>query len=525
LKEQEMPRIGRYVAAIVVLVALAAPAGASAADPAVPVLDWAACGDGFQCATASVPQDYAHPGGPAWQLAVTKLPATDPAHRIGSLFMNPGGPGGSGVDFLRSAADSFADLNKNFDLVSWDPRGVGASRPAVRCLTDGENDARNAQPFTTPLNFDRPSWIDAAQAHAAACRDRNPGVLPYLTTGNVARDLDLLRAAVGDAKLTYLGYSYGTALGATYISLFPTHQRRIVLDGAIDPQTYFTDPESNGFDQTRAFEGALKRFFAACAAEQPNCGFGGKDPAAAFADLTAELDASPLVGPDGRKVTGDTARLSAALAMYTPDFWQILAQALSNAQNGDGGLLQLMADVFNGRDDQGHYDNSGDAFYTISATDSDWPTDPAVYEREGRRSFRSFPDFYFNHGYSELDWGALRPDANGLFHGPFANPSSAPTTLVVDTTHDPATPFAGGLSMAKTLGNTRVLVMDGDGHTASYADNTPCIDDAVTAYLVAGTLPAKNTVCAQEKDPFPPPTAKAAAVHRSLRAMAVIRRH
>jgi pimeloyl-ACP methyl ester carboxylesterase len=517
-----MPRIRRLLAGLVVLVALIAPAGASGAEPAVPVLDWADCGEGFQCATATVPQDYGDPAGPSYQLALTRLPATDAAHRIGSLFMNPGGPGGSGVDFLRGAAPAFAELNARFDLVAWDPRGVGASKPAVRCLTDAENDARNAQPFVTPDNLDQPAWIDDAQTHAAACRERNPGVLPYLSTGNVARDLDLLRAAVGDAKLSYLGYSYGTAIGAAYISLFPDHQRALVLDGAVDPKTYFDDPITGGTAQTASFEDEISRFFAACAAQARRCGFGGRDPSAAYDALVADLDAHPLVGPDGRKLTGDTVRLASILAMYTPDFWPILAAGLSDVQNGDGGLIQAIADAANGRDDAGHYDPSGDAFYSIYAVDGNWPASTSLYESEGRRSFRKFAHFFFNHGYSELQWGELRPVANGPATGPFRNPSSAPTTLVVDTTHDPATPFADGKAMASTLGNSRLLAMDGDGHTASYNSNGACIDDAVTAYLFDGTLPAKGTVCQQEKQAFPAALIRSRAVSRALQRVTLM---
>jgi pimeloyl-ACP methyl ester carboxylesterase len=517
MKELGMPRIRRLLAGLVVLAALIAPAGASAAEPAVPVLAWADCGEGFQCATATVPQDYADPTGPSYQLALVRLPATDQAHRIGSLFMNPGGPGGSGVDFLRGAAPSFAPLNERFDLVAWDPRGVGASRPAVSCLTDAESDARNAQPFTRPTNLDRPAWIEDAQMHAAACRERNPGVLPYLSTGNVARDLDLLRAAVGDAKLNYLGYSYGTAIGATYISMFPGHQRALVLDGAVDPKTYFGDPITGGFDQTAAFEDEISRFFARCALQARRCGFGNGDPSAAYDRLVAKLDASPLVGPDGRKLTGDTVRLASVLAMYTPDLWQILAIGLSDVQRGDGGLIQAIADAANGRDENGHYDPSGDAFYSIYAVDGNWPADTPLYESEGRRSVRAFPHFFFNHGYSELQWGELRPVPNGPATGPFRNPADAPTTLVVDTTHDPATPFADGKAMARTLGNSRLLAMDGDGHTASYAANSACVDDAVTAYFVDGTLPAKGTVCQQEKEAFPATSIRSRAVGRALK--------
>jgi hypothetical protein len=307
--------------------------------------------------------------------------------------------------------------------------------------------------------------------------------------------------------------------------MFPTHQRALVLDGAVDPQTYFGDPIAGSLDQTAAFEDELGRFFARCAAQSRRCGFGAGDPSAAFDSLVARLDAAPLTGPDGRKVTGDTVRLAAILAMYTPDFWPILAGGLSDASKGDGGLIQAIADAVNGRDAQGHYDGSGDQFYAIYAADGNWPADVAPYEKEGKRSFRKFPHFFFNHGYSELQWGELRPVPNGPATGPFRNPDDAPTTLVVDTTHDPATPFADGKAMASSLRNSRLLVMDGDGHTASYADNSACIDDAVTAYLVDGTLPDNGTVCAQVKDPFAASGLGTRSLSHALRRVAVMHRH
>jgi pimeloyl-ACP methyl ester carboxylesterase len=505
------------LAGVVASIALAVPSTAAAA----PALDWADCGGGFQCATATVPQDYAHPDAGSFQLAVIKLPAKDAAHRIGSLFMNPGGPGGSGVAFLRGAAPAFTALNQRFDLVSWDPRGVGASRPAVVCLTDAENEARNAQPFIRPDTLDRPAWIDDAQRHAAACRERNPGVLPYITTGNVARDLDGLRAAVGDAKLTYLGYSYGTAIGATYASMFPDHQRALVLDGAVDPQTFFFDPITSGNVQTAGFEDALSRFLARCRAEQARCGFGGRSPRAALEALLSELDAKPIAGFDSRPVTGDVARLAIVIPMYVPDIWPVLADALSAAQQGDGSILEALADAANGRDLNGHYDPSGDQFYAIYAVDGAWPADVSVYAGEGRQAFEAFPHFFFNHGFSELQWGELRVPANGPATGPFRNPRSAPTTLVVGNTHDPATPLLDARALTAELGNARLLTMDGDGHTASYFDNGACIDDAVTAYFEDLTLPARGTVCDTIKDPFPPRLPGTRATKRAMsRALA-----
>jgi pimeloyl-ACP methyl ester carboxylesterase len=489
----------------------------------VPQLSWSACHDGFECATATVPKDYKDPGAGTVDLPVIRKAATDTSQRIGSLFLNPGGPGGSGVGFLAAAAGDFADLNARFDLVSWDPRGVGASAPAIRCLTDAEADARNARPFTTPQNLRTGDWVSDAALYDARCVARNPGTLPYVGTGSTARDLDLLRAAVGDAKLNYLGYSYGTALGATYASLFPGRARALVLDGAVDRRSYFTDPLSGSYDQTASMERELGRFFARCAAQQAVCGFGGSDPRGAFDQLVAQLQATPLVATDGRPVTGDTARLAAILAMYSPDLWPLLANGSKLAQHGVGDLLQILADAALGRDANGHYDGSADQFFAIQGVDGAWPKNPSIYDREGRRAAPDFPHFFFNHGFTELGWGLYPVRGHGLFRGPFSNPPAAAPALVVGTTFDPATPYAEAQKLTQELGNARLLSMDGDGHTASYAGNSPCIDGAVTAYLVALALPPEGTVCQQVKDPFPAAAAAPQALVSSGAATAAWR--
>ncbi|MCW3050722.1 MAG: hypothetical protein JWO74_5006, partial [Solirubrobacterales bacterium] len=261
---------GRWALVVGALVAAlaASPSAASARRSSlVPALKWHACANaaGFQCASASVPKDYAFPGKAKIRLALTRLPATDRRHRIGSVFVNFGGPGASGVDTLQASRKGFGSLNDRFDIVGFDPRGVGQSKPSIDCKVNQETQGIYRHPFTTPQNLDVSALVRGDEAYIRRCVARNRSILPYVSTANVARDMDLLRAAVGDKKLTYLGFSYGTFLGATYESMFPTHYRALVLDGALDADQYVNHPTEGLQEQSAAFELALSRFFEACA--------------------------------------------------------------------------------------------------------------------------------------------------------------------------------------------------------------------------------------------------------------------
>ena len=501
-----------FAAALMLAVAANASAATSAGGVAgvqVPTLDWAACGHRFQCATATVPQDYANPAGPTFQLAVIRLPARDLARRIGSLFTNPGGPGETGVDFLRDVAPALAALNERFDLVSWDPRGVGASRPAVRpCFTDAEWKRQIAEPALTPQTLDERSWIAEARAHVMQCLKRNPGVLPYLSTGNVARDLDVLRAAVGDERLTYLGYSYGTAIGMTYVSLFPDRQRAVVLDSPVDTR-YFDDPLSFWHDSTAAREVALGRFLERCRRQQARCGFGGAHPRRALDALLARLERTPIAVAGGLPINGDIAR-GAIGDLLDPRDWMQLADSLSLARHGDGSLLEF-GDLDTGLSADATFDEAG---FVIKALDGDWPTSIGLYRRDGRRAFRDLPHFYVDSGFVQLPFAFLKLEPNGRFGGPFRTPDDAPTTLVVSATFDPQTPYASAQALTATLGNARLLTLDGDGHGASYVRGNACIDDAVTAYLVDLQLPEPGKVCPQALEAFPDPRTSCARPRR-----------
>jgi pimeloyl-ACP methyl ester carboxylesterase len=509
--------------ALLVTLAFGAPAAAAKRHhlrPRPVTLSWSDCGGGFQCATATVPRDYRFPRGRQIKLAVTRLPATDRAHRIGSLFVNFGGPGGDAVASLHAfGGDLFASLNDRFDIVGVDPRGVGESRPSIDCRVNQETLGIYHQPFTTPANLHRRALIRLARRYVRACLRLNPGILSYVSTANFARDLNLIRAAVGDKRLSYLGYSYGTFLGATFESMFPRRTRALVLDGALDAGQYVNHPLASVDEQTAAFERALGRFLAACKADQLACaGFGGGDPRGELDRLLLRLDATPIPagGEDPRPVDGDDARTALFLGLYAKQLWPLLALALADADAGNGTGVRAFADASYGWSPNGHYDPISDRFFTIGALELRYPSRLKRYFRAGRLSFRRYPHFWSNHGYSEIPYGLYPVDPKGVFRGPFRNPRSAPT-LVVGTTFDPATPYAGAKRLVRELGNARLLTMEGDGHTA-YGGNSSCIDSAVDAYLENLTVPARGTICHQDV-PFVPvalSTLSAPTVNRVL---------
>jgi pimeloyl-ACP methyl ester carboxylesterase len=510
-------RLGAAIAILGVAAAgLPAAAQAQRQEPSTP-LTWQDCGGGFQCASATVPLDYSSPSRGTYHVALIRKPATDQAHRLGSLFTNPGGPGASGVDFVRATADSlYANLNRVYDIVGFDPRGTGASDNAIDCRVNPETDGVYAQPFITPENLDARQVFQDKAWYARRCRELNGKVLPYVTTGNVARDLDRLRAAVGDSKLNYLGFSYGTFLGATYASLFPNRLGRVVLDGPVDANEYINHPMDDLSAQTAAFERALGRFLQACAHDQAAClGFGGDDPWMAFDDLAGQLDQQKLPADgypvDPRPVGGDDLRAATIQLVYAKQYWPYIAQMLAAARNGDGTLIRYFTDFFYGRNDDGSYEPGTDRYYAIGAVEQRYVWDPGRYLQAGKTSYNSFDHFWFNNGYAEIPYPLLGVRPNGAYNGPFQIPASANTPLVVATTYDPATPYRGAKALVRDLGNARLLTMNGDGHTA-YGGNSACVDSAVEAYLEEGTLPNAGTICRQEV-PFvqPQPTGRTQA--------------
>lgn len=513
------PRARRITAACVAALAVSAAAVPSAVGqrpgPSQP-LQWSDCGDGAQCATATVPKDYAHPRRGTLQLAVSRVPARDPSRRIGSLFVNFGGPGGDAAATVRAiGADLFAGVNDRFDVVGMDPRGVGESSPSIDCRANQETEGVYAQPFERPETLDVRAMVDRDTRYIRRCIQLNREVLPYVSTANVARDMDYLRGAVGDRRLTYLGFSYGTFLGATYQSMFPSHVRAMVLDGALDPDQYVNDPLSSLDEQTAGFERAIGRFLQACAARQDQClGFGGEDPWSALDELVERANETPIPASNGDPVDGEDVDAAVTQAVYAKQLWPDLAYGLARAAQDDRGeVLRAIDDLFYGRLDDGTYDPITDRYFTISALEQRYPHDLRTFLREGFRSYNDYDHAWWNHGYTELAWGLYPIKARDAFYGPFRNPASAPKTLVVGTTYDPATPYKEAKRLVSQLGNAELLTMRGDGHTA-YGGNSRCIDDAVDLYLEDVTLPPDRTVCQQEvpfEQPAPEPAPAPAA--------------
>jgi pimeloyl-ACP methyl ester carboxylesterase len=517
------------VVAVAALVSGAGTAVAAASAPpaqppagAVPQLTWAACGlteeataAGVECATAGLPMDHDEPDGASIRIALSRVPATDPANRIGSLFVNPGGPGGEFVTYLQDAgAGLFADLNARFDIVAFAPRGVAPSTPAVDCQVDPETQGPTVTPTPTPFDVDLDALVARAQNYVDACLAANGTILEHLSTANVAHDLDLLRAAVGDEQLSYLGFSYGTVIGATYASLYPEGYRALVLDAAVDADGYLNDPLGFTAEQAAGFEVALARFAEACAVDQVACsGFGGIDPYLAYDRLLAAAETAPIPADaypaDPRPVTADDIRLVTARLLYAEQLWGLLGLVLSEAANGDASFIRALVDSVFLADSA-----PADRQFAIGASEQRYPRDDLqVYLGRGAESWASFPHFGGSSGYTEIHYALWPVRDEDAYTGPFEASASAPAPLVIGTTYDPATPYAWAERLTADLGTARLLTMEGDGH-AAYGGKSACIDSSTQAYLVDGTLPAAGTVCRQETafvSPAPAPTTAAVA--------------
>jgi pimeloyl-ACP methyl ester carboxylesterase len=488
-----------------------------------------------ECATADLPLDYDHPHDGQVHIAIARVPAVDKAHRIGVLFFNFGGPGGTAVDYLQSrgASTLWKALNQRFDIVGFDPRGVGQSTPSIDCKVDQEKLGIYSQPFTTPFNLDRNALIAKDQAYIHACEQQNGNILSHVSTANVARDMDAIRGLLGESKLNYFGYSYGSFLGSTYASLFPDRYRAMVLDGPIDATAYINEPWRDLAEQSAGFERALGRFFQACAANQDACSnFGGSDPWDAYDRLVESANKTPIPATaddtDPRPVDGDDINFAVTGDLYAKEFWPEIGQALSMAENGDGSLIRELVDLSYGRNDDGTFGPGLDLYFTIGATEQRYPRDVDFYLDRGDESWGLNDHVYWNNGYVELNYGLWNDRDKDAFAGPFRVPRSSPTPLVVATTYDPATPYRGALRLVRDLGNARLITMRGDGHTA-YGGESACIDSAVETYLNTKALPPDGTVCTQDTpfgtasavQPLAKTAAAAAAQNRRVTATRV----
>ena len=461
------------------------------------VLDWRPCSSGFRCARLLVPVDYTRPAGRRFSLPLVRLPATDPGHRIGAIVLNPGGPGGSGVAYARQARSVLsAAVLARFDVVGFDPRGVGGSRPAIRCMTgpqldtylDTNDNPADAAQMSTVLSESR--FFAQACAHAAG------PLLPYVGTAEAARDMDVLRAALGEQKLTYLGKSYGTYLGTYYAQLFPHNVRALVLDGALDPAETATD---QNIVQAEGFQVAFRSFATDCV-QRSGCplGSGGSSAAvtAAIARLQALLnraEVTPLANDLGDGRPGNEALMTAGVlaALYSKAYWPLLRQALSSAFAGDGTLLIELADALMERNGNGTYSNLAESNMAINCVDRSWPRDLSAWRAAASAARRDAPQFG-----EAIMWGSL-PCAYWPVRGarvPAMRAVGAPPILVVGTTRDPATPYRWAQALARDLSTGVLLGWNGDGHTA-YMMGSSCVNSIVDRYLLDGAPPKSGTVC------------------------------
>ncbi|MET8245634.1 alpha/beta hydrolase [Streptomyces sp. NPDC005202] len=449
-------------------------------------------GDRWQCATLKAPLDWSNPKGDTIGIALIRAKATEPDKRIGSLIFNFGGPGGSGVITLPAFGQDYAALRTRYDLVSFDPRGVGRSA-AVTCESDAQLDQYFQQDATPDDTAERTTFLNNTKQFNAACEKHSKSILPHVRTTDAARDMDLMRQVLGDAKMHYFGISYGTELGGVYAHLFPKHVGRAVLDGVVDPTQ---NPEQVSLGQAKGFQLALDNFAQDCTSKTTECPIGSdaQDVENRIAKLLKDLDSKPIPGVFPRQLTQTAATNGIAQALYSKDFWEYLTEGLEQAYDGDGKILLLLSDSMNGRNDNGEYSNMAAANVAINCSDEKSRYTPDYVQRklpEFRAASPLFGDF--------LAWGMLNctdwavPGAAD--HPDVSAPGSAPI-LVVGNTGDPATPYAGAKRMVDALGKGVgiELTYKGQGHGA-YDSKDKCVQAAVNSYLLDGKVPAAGAVC------------------------------
>jgi len=456
-------------------------------------LTWTDCADDMQCTTATAPLSWKDPSAGSIKLALIRQPAK--GTKLGSLLVNPGGPGGSGYDFVKDSIDYATDarLQQNFDIVGFDPRGVGRST-AVKCY-----DATKMSHYLydiTPGARGSDAWISAQEKSssdfAQACKKNTGALLGDVDTVSAARDLDLLRAVLGDTKLNYLGYSYGTYLGATYAGLYPKKVGRMVLDGALDPAaTNFDVTEV----QSKGFESALRAYLTDCLDKAKTCPFTGTvdDGMNTIKQLLASVERSPIRNSDGRELGANTLLTAIIYPLYDATAWSYLSQMFSQVMSGEASYAFQLADGYNSRNADGTYkDNSTEAFMAINCLDYSYDDDPAVMRKQAAELAKAAPVIGPYMAYGDIGC-ATWPYKTTTTRGPIHAAGAAPI-VVVGTTNDPATPYVWAQNLASELDSGHLVTYHGQGHTA-YNKSNSCVNDAVDDYLVKGTVPTTDPMC------------------------------
>ena len=525
-------------ALIAVLAATLLPVPSAGAGPrssdgtgsaAVPRLHWASCGEGFeafQCATAIVPLDYDRPRGRQITLALARLPASDPSRRIGSVFLNPGGPGVSGVDLVLGAGPLLLSdqVKARFDLVGFDPRGIMRSTP-LRCYETLDDALADLWPITFPVTrAEERVWVRSDRAIARACAERGGPILNHMSTANVARDMDLLRRAVGDAKLTYWGISYGSYLGTTYANLFPGKVRALVVDGVLDPIAWSTGrgdqarrlPFSTRLGSAKGAYATLQEFLRLCDAGGENCAFSEGNPKRRFARLAHRLLRQPVqvVDPEGVLVTITYADMIGITlsALYDTAIWPDLADFLqavweASSPRAVGASLQALRARLGIGLQQEDYPNFVEGFPGVACSETHNPRSVRAWSRAARAQDRRYRDLGRPWTWTSRicqPWPGWDRDH---YDGPWDRTTANPV-LVVGNLFDPATPYHGAVTVDRLLPRSRLLTQAGWGHTSLFA--SACVDAHVSTYLLTTRVPPRGTVCAPDVVPFAqPPAAQA----------------
>ncbi|MEU7902153.1 alpha/beta hydrolase [Actinoplanes sp. NPDC049118] len=486
----------------------AAPAATGGkAPPAVPgtQAQWAACpeipqklvgrgasGMTYDCASVAVPRDWAAPrSGQTYDVAMIRIRSRTQRDRIGSLLINPGGPGGSGIDtavylsFGQALGGLPTEVTDRFDIVGFDPRGVGRSNP-VKCISNEDQDESFAAEPDPRTEAEFQEIVALNKRVAGGCGVKYGEQLPLFSTEQAAHDVDAIRAAVGDPKTTYLGYSYGTLLGATYAQLYPDKIRALVLDGAVNPKQDFV---AGSEAQAKGFERAFANFTTWCKTNPAKCPI-GPDARGAVTDAMAKADASPVEGDDGRTATSGWIFVAVISSLYTESGWQQLAKAVDDLRRGDSSGIFDLADQYADRKADGTYSNLFDANLAVNCADTDdAPTVERIRQLQSdwRKKYPLFG--------APLAIGMMPctfwPGAKDPY--PVGRAAGAPPIVVVGTTGDPATPYENTAELASMLGTGRVLTWEGEGHTAY--PSTKCIVEAVDGYLIDLTVPKEGLRC------------------------------
>lgn len=476
-------------------------------------LSWHRCGAAFECSRLHVPMDYDEPDGTQVSLALIRIPATDQSHRIGSLFVNPGGPGNSGVDFVRQDALSVlpASVHRRFDIVGFDPRGVARSAP-LRCFAStGEQQRFFAHVPAFPVGHPQERRYAEKMADLGRrCAALNPDLIQHLSTANVARDMDRLRQAVEDETLTYAGFSYGTFLGETYANLFPERVRALELDGILDSVSWTTGRNGRGSEvpfsirvgSAHATSAALGFFLRACqGAGRQRCAFASSNTPAKFAVLMRRVLHKAVVidagqGPERFTYADIVDGLRGGLTF--PPIWGDVAHLLQAAYDASRDATPLTATASAGG--SAPYDNRREALLAVGCSETNNPTDPAVWPEAARLADQNSP--YFGADWTFISqacatWPATDRDR---YAGPFNHETAAPA-LLVNSRFDAAGLFRRARVVENRMPGSRLLRVNGAGHPASFTDN-PCVDRIVARYLINGLLPAAGTTCAAGGNPF-----------------------